>query len=258
MTQLRFAIALVIGCSGYPATAWDRPLREGECTRAMQFWVVPQKCLDGLGEQVRWQKEKSFSVGRPVRAQDWTKEAKLWTARSCVGEAGFGAIEECLAIAWVYATRVRGTRQSFVSVVRKYSAAVKDHERHRRPWIRQLNLDGTMPADWPQLNWGYHGRMWKKTLAELDAWARGKRPNPVVGANHYGSHRDAQRARYVRKWKRLKAPEHFKNWFFDSTIIDKGLEGAVDFGPAYRSRRDDYQEASHDNQSYGRLRRERL
>jgi hypothetical protein len=258
MAQLRFAVVLMVGCASHSVYASDRPLREGECTRAMQFWVAPQQCFDGWSKKIRAQKEKKFSVSRPVKASQWTQEAKLWTARSCIGEAGFGAIEECLAIAWVYATRARGGRQSFVSVVRKYSAAVKEHEKHRRPWIRQLNLDGKKPADWPQLDWSYHARVWKKTLSELDAWARGRRPNPVIGANHFGSYMDARRARYVKRWKRLKAPEYFKNWFFDSTVVDKRYQKEIDFGPDYKSTREDLREATHDYQSYGRLRKERL
>jgi len=258
MTKLRVALALVVGCSGYPAMGFDRPLRRGECTRVMHLWTIPQNCVDGWSQRVREQKERAFSTRRPIKAHEWTNDARLWTARSCIGEAGFGALEECVAIAWVYATRSRGGSQSFVSLVRKYSAAVKEHEGHRRPWIRQLTLDGEKPEDWPQLDWGYHARLWKKTLAELDAWAKGKRPNPIIGANHFGSYADARRARYVKRWKRLKAPEYFKNWFFDSTVVDKRFKREVDFGPAYESSRGALRDTSHDLQSYGRLRRERL
>ena len=154
---------------------------------------------------------------RPVRAREWTQQAKVLTARSCVGEAGFEAVDECMAIAWVYATRARETKMGYVKIVKRYSAALKAHSMHRRPWIRELNLKGDKPENWPSLNWRVHRYLWKQLLVRLDEWARGKVPNPIPDANHYGSEGDAKRARYVRRWKKLEAPPEFKNWFFDST-----------------------------------------
>lgn len=154
---------------------------------------------------------------RPIRARDWTQQAKVLTARSCVGEAGFDALDECIAIAWVYATRARETKMGYVEVVKRYSAALKSHSAHRRPWINELNLRGDKPDSWPQLRWGVHRHLWKRMLSRLDDWAKGTVPNPLPDANHYGSEGDAKRARYVRRWKKLDAPPEFKNWFFDST-----------------------------------------
>lgn len=158
---------------------------------------------------------------RPVKHREWTREAKVWTARSCVGEAGFEAIDECMAIAWVYATRAAETRSNYLEVVKKYSAAIKSHSLHRRPWILQLDMSMEKPEDWPNLRWNVHKRLWRKILSSLEEWSKGRVPNPVPKANHYGSEGDAKRARYVRRWKKLSAPPKFKNWFFDSRVIVK-------------------------------------
>ena len=159
---------------------------------------------------------KVFPSQRPVKAREWTKTARVWTARSCVGEAGFEAIEECMAIAWVYATRATENKKAYLWIVKRYSAAVKKHSTHKRPWILQLNHTMEKPKDWPKLKWGVHKHLWRKMLQELDKWSKGLIPNPVPGANHYGSQVDARRAKYVRRWKRLEAPGEFKNWFFNS------------------------------------------
>jgi hypothetical protein len=156
---------------------------------------------------------------RPVPRKQWTDSAKVWTARSCVGEAGFASVDECIAIAWVYATRAKESPFSYLKIVRRYSAATKAHERHRRVWLFNLGLDGKKPDGWPEhLSWRVHKPKWMHLLETLDRWSVGAVPNPVPGANHYGSREDANRAQYVRKWKRLDTPDNFKNWFFDSRI----------------------------------------
>ena len=157
---------------------------------------------------------------RPVKHREWTREAKVWTARSCVGEAGFDAIDECMAIAWVYATRATESGMDYLKVVKRYSAALKQHSSHRRPWILQLDESLEKPEDWPNLRWGVHKHLWKNLLVSLDRWARGNVPNPVPNADHYGSKADATRARYVKRWKKLKTPG-FRNWFFNSRIKEE-------------------------------------
>jgi len=165
---------------------------------------------------------ESTGVNKPIPAKQWTEKAKVWTARSCVGEAGFDAVEECMAIAWVYATRANDTSRTYLWIVKRYSSAIKRHDEHDRPWIFELNADGEKPENWPPvLSWKRHRPMWSEILEGLDAWAKGDVPNPVPGANHYGSVVDARRALYVRKWTKLEAPGHFRNWFFDSKTKGK-------------------------------------
>ena len=163
----------------------------------------------------------TINTQRPVKRREWTKAAKVWTARSCVGEAGFDAVDECMAIAWVYATRATETKSGYLEVVKKYSAAIKRHSTHRRPWILQLDETMEKPQDWPNLKWRVHRHLWRKILTGLDEWAKGRVPNPIPKANHYGSEDDAKRARYVKRWKKLPAPPEFRNWFFDSREIQR-------------------------------------
>lgn len=159
------------------------------------------------------------SSTRPIPKEEWTDSAKLWLARSCVGEAGFSAYEECLGIAWVYAVRWRlsNGRVSFETVIRSYSSAVKRSGMARRKWIAGLNLEGARPSHWPKnLSWLGHKKFWNTILFELDQWAKGFRENPVAGADHYGGHMDAPHRTWVRVKPRSKV--RFKNIFYRSLV----------------------------------------
>lgn len=152
---------------------------------------------------------------RPISRDQWTDEAKVWLARSCVGEAGFTAFEECLGIAWVYAARSSRTGASLAAVIRAYSAAVKRRSTHQRPWILGLRSDGRRPEGWPShLRWAPHRELWFKTLLLLDDWAEGKFANPVSGADHYGGSMDTP----GKYWRRVepKSPIVFRNRFYSS------------------------------------------
>jgi len=162
--------------------------------------------------------DAAVEIDRPIPRLSWTAENKVWLARSCVGEAGFWSVEECFAIAWVYAKRSKETGRSFSKIMRKYSSAIKAHEMHRRPWLFGLNIDGSKPRAWPKnLSWKRYKTAWIDLLAALDRWADGEAENKFPNANHYGSRQDARRAYYVTKWKRIDVPPEFSNWFFDST-----------------------------------------
>jgi len=155
------------------------------------------------------------SVVRPIPARQWNSEARLWLARSCAGEAGFGALEECSAIAWVYASRSGSSGVSFVTMVKDYSAAVKKDNRSGREWILGLQLDGRKPKGWSKnLNWKKHKLLWGRMLAMLDVWSEGKIANPVESANHFGGAMDTP----GRRWKRIipKSYAPFRNRFYRS------------------------------------------
>lgn len=141
-------------------------------------------------------------LDRPIPEEEWDESVKLWVARSCAGEAGFDAVDECIGIAWVYATRWNGLKKSnikFVDVVRKYSAAIKHKSTHTRRWILNLNLGGKKPVGWPnRLRWKNHKDMWNEILFALDEWVDGKRPNPVLGADHFGGSMDKPGKYWVR------------------------------------------------------------
>jgi len=169
-------------------------------------------------------------VQKPIPADQWTPQAKLWLARSCVGETRFGvgaadeAMEECMAIAWVYSKRLKiiraqGVRKDLLWVIKRYSAAVKKRSTHTRPWILTLDYGLKRPSNWPSsLRWGVYRDLWSDKLATLDEWASGKRPDPVPEANHYGGSMDVKRAEYIYRWKRVPTPSYFKNRFYTSLV----------------------------------------
>jgi len=160
---------------------------------------------------------RSGSVHKPpVKNKHWNEKTKVWLARSCVGESGFTAVDECMAIAWIYAKRSHLVRWSLLKMIRRYSAATKPHEVHRRPWLFELTAKAEKPEHWPDsLRWKRHKKAWLNLLSKLDEWKRGGIPDPLPEADHYGSYRDANQSRYVRTWERLDAPG-FKNLYFNS------------------------------------------
>ena len=154
----------------------------------------------------------------PVKNKHWNTATKVWLARSCVGESGFFAVNECMAIAWIYAKRSNAVGWTLLKMIRKYSAALKGHEMHRRRWIFELDAKAEKPEHWPStIRWKHHRKAWLNLLVQLDAWKLGEVPDPLPRADHYGSYRDANQSVRVRMWTRLKAPDEFKNLYFDST-----------------------------------------
>ncbi len=154
----------------------------------------------------------------PVKNKHWDKTTKVWLARSCVGESGFWADDECIAIAWIYAKRAHLAGWPLLKMIRRYSAAVKKTEMHRRRWIFELTADAEKPEHWPKtIRWKRHKVAWLNILHKLDRWKRGELPDPIPAADHYGSYRDANQSYRVRTWKRLTTPEGFQNLYFDSS-----------------------------------------
>jgi len=152
---------------------------------------------------------------------DWNSETKLWLGRSCAGEAGIHAHDECMGIAWVYATRAQETGMSLLKLIKKYSAAVKPHEKHRRPWLFELTLDGCKPEHFPRgLKWRVHRYYWMNMLKKLDQWARGEIENPVPCANHFGGAMDTPHV----QWIRIRTPlsKAFKNRFYREVRVVQG------------------------------------
>jgi len=186
--------------------------------------------LPMLGSTSQPNKADSDVGQKPIPEGQWTSKTKLWLARSCVGETRFGigapdeAMEECMAIAWVYSKRLKqiraqGVRKDLLWVIKRYSAAVKRHSTHTRPWILSLDYDLKRPDDWPNnLKWNLYKELWRDKLIELDKWALGEISDPVPAANHYGGSMDVRRAEYIYRWKRVPTPSYFKNNFYTSLV----------------------------------------
>jgi hypothetical protein len=166
-----------------------------------------------------------FAQNQPVSDDEWTENSKLWLARSLLGEVGWNRPGEYAAVAWVYATRANQTnRYSFDQMVRRYSAAVKQHNNHPNPWILGLQLDDTQPELWPigKARWvGLGDIYWTKVLEFVDEWQSGKIANPCPDANHFGGYIDRHRAEALH-WTRVQCEEgkvRFRNRFYDSTRL---------------------------------------
>lgn len=170
--------------------------------------------------------EPEVTLVSPVPEDEWTNEAKLWLARSLIGEVGWDRPAEQSAVAWVYANRAKKLEQyTFLGMVKTYSAAVRKQGQQRQPWVFELHFNGNKPKYWPSyIEWkGRHAQYWMDTLELIDRWQAGKVPNYCPTANHFGSYSDSFRAEGLR-WTRIKCivPEgdkRFRNRFYDSTTI---------------------------------------
>lgn len=122
------------------------------------------------------------------------RDADLWAARSCIGEAGWRSWQgECAAILWVYKSRYEAMRPSrpdltYAKVIRRYSSAVKPHTRHGRPWLFELRSYLDRPPSWPaSSSWRLHRSDWARVVGTVRRWLRGDVENPCPGARHYGN-----------------------------------------------------------------------
>jgi hypothetical protein len=151
-------------------------------------------------------------VGWAVAANASEREdTALWLARSCIGEAGWKAVEtgECAAIWWVHRKRAGGQAGELEMTLR-YSNAVKYSTRQ---WVVELNRDGEKPAGWPVgARWKYHLKYWKSTLLLADNFVAGDVPDPLPSAEHYGGEMDTGLSRWM--WRRIPTDESFENRFY--------------------------------------------
>jgi|TARA_Y100000310_G_C20284851_1_gene624370 hypothetical protein len=141
---------------------------------------------------------------RPVSHIDQTTAVLL--ARSCVGESGWNsyATGECAAILWVYARRAKIVGTSLRAMAKRYSSALKRHNKHMRPWLFELEASAKRPKSWPRGLWWVTPENtkepskrdhWKSILALVESWSLGKVANPIPEAIHYGGVVDRGRAR---------------------------------------------------------------
>lgn len=159
-----------------------------------------------------------------VPVEQWTDEAKLWLSRSVLGEVGWRRPDEYSAVAWVYATRAKGSRHhDFLGMVKAYSAAIKSPGRRREPWLFELGFDKTRPRSWPNgpLWPGLHDEAWSEVLTWADEWQAGQHENPCPGANHFGGYVDRHRAEAAR-WVTIRCSAKMRNRFYTSLRLRRG------------------------------------
>jgi len=125
---------------------------------------------------------------------------RLWLARAMIGEAGWFATNDHVAIAYVLkrrweAMRERWPKIQFKTVILAYAKALGGGRREytaRQIWVRGLRDDLSEPRGWPQkILWRGHKKCWRQTLQRVDAWQRGELADPCRGrAFHWGSSND--------------------------------------------------------------------
>ncbi len=127
-------------------------------------------------------------------AEQLDNNTLLWLARSQVGEAGWLSRDEHVAIAYTYARRWR-TRKAqvpgitYLDMIFAQSRALDGD----RPWILELNEDGTQPPSWPaKLSWEKHRKWWMAVLSRTKQWAEGKLADPCPGTVAFGGKMDTK------------------------------------------------------------------
>jgi hypothetical protein len=95
--------------------------------------------------------------------------------------------------------------------MRRYSSALRTQ---RRPWITQLDAEGTRPADWPDTwSWERTRPLWLRLYAHAGRVIRGEARSPCAGpADHFGSAEDAHRA-WRAGWRQVHCVG-VANWFW--------------------------------------------
>lgn len=126
--------------------------------------------------------------------------ARLWLARAMVGEAGWLAENDHIAIAYVLKRRWETMRERwpklrFKDVILRYAKALGGGRREytaRQIWVRGLRLDLVEPEGWPQkISWKGHRKYWHQVIRRVDQWKRGELSDPCRGrAFHWGGKTD--------------------------------------------------------------------
>jgi hypothetical protein len=104
-------------------------------------------------------------------------------AQSCWGEAGVSP-HECAAIGAVYRRR-SPSGEITPAIVRAYSAAVRPST--SRPWLLELDADGSRPASWPShLDWERWRPRWLGLLGHAERVVSGE-VEAACEPDHYGA-----------------------------------------------------------------------
>lgn len=181
----------------------------------MRFWSLVIVCCSLL--------MSSVAAAGTVPDEEWNDEVKLWLARSVLGEVGWRRSAEYTAVAYVYAVRAEQSKtRDFLELMKRYSAAIRSPGKRRNPWLFNLGLDDTRPAEWPEgPQWrGLHDEAWLETLQWADDWQAGRFENPCPGANHFGGWVDHHRAEQAR-WKTIKCSVKTRNRFYTSLVLQR-------------------------------------
>jgi hypothetical protein len=145
------------------------------------------------------------AAARPLEADQWDPQTRLWLARAMVGEAGWLAKRDHAGIAHVFLRRWRNMRERwpamrFRDVIMVYSKSLGDGRSEPTPrqrWVRTLE-GAEAPDGWPEskARWHKHVALWQAVLARADAFAAGKLRDPCRGlAVNFGGTIDVEIAK---------------------------------------------------------------
>lgn len=158
----------------------------------------------------------------PLPEYEWTEYNTLLLARSFVGEAGWYAKRDHVAIAYVLARRWKAARQRwpelrFADLLKLYVKALGYGRRSltpRQTWLRGLH-GPDRPLGWPAgASWARKRPFWAEAVRRAQAWMRGQLRDPCRGrAWHWGGTIDIPGA----KKKRLRPVDcgATENTFYD-------------------------------------------
>jgi hypothetical protein len=177
----------------------------------------------------------------PLNAQERTilnlrrgEDAVLWQARSCVGEVGWNSPDDaCSAMTWIHAKRAKRTGVTLSTMIRTYSAAVREPGRRmarrampspvsgdtilasvatastprrrtydasaRRRWVRDLSLSGPAPEGWPEhmrRAWPRYQSRFREIHSLVDRVIGGLIEDPCPNAQFYGGPMDSAPRRH--------------------------------------------------------------
>lgn len=149
-------------------------------------------------------------------------DVELWLARSCVGEAGWGAHSsgECAALLHIYLKRSHKGGLTLLEACRMYSGATKQRPNHPRKWLFHLDRSDNEPEGWPShLRWERYSDDWLRTVDLVGDFLRGQIADPLPHADHYGSKYDHIRAVRAGWWELVT---DFRNRFYS---VDRPKDG---------------------------------
>lgn len=120
-------------------------------------------------------------------------EDRLTLGQAMVAEADFERPIDHAALGWVLKRRwlsqgPTAEPESFSAYVRRYVSIFKAHVKSPRAnWVRELNLDATEPASWPEnLSWDVYRPKWLAVLDRAQGVMDGTLEDPCR-ASQWGS-----------------------------------------------------------------------
>ena len=133
-----------------------------------------------------------FADAPTYRGADVRPGDDVTLAIMCSGESGARDLPTCTAQLGVIARTAAQRDLSMGAHARNYSSVFNGS----RPWLLELNAEGTRPEHWPRASWSRYRVEWLALLAHVRAELAADKAPPCPTARHFGSVRlDGHRMR---------------------------------------------------------------